>query len=48
MDLGAAAEHAATIRAVAFDPTGAWLLTADDSKACTLWRTSDWTVAHTL
>lgn len=48
MDLGATAEHGATVRALAFDPTGAWLLSGDDTKTMRLWRTSDWTVAHTL
>lgn len=47
-DLGEAAEHGAAVRALAFDPTGAWLLSADDTKTVRLWRTADWTVAHTL
>lgn len=47
-DLGAAAEHGAPVRALAFDPTGAWLLSADDTKTVRLWRTADWTVAHTF
>ena len=41
-------EHTATIRVLAFDSAGAWLLSADDSKTARLWRTADWTVAHTL
>lgn len=48
VDLGESAMHSGTIRALIFDPTGAWLLTADDSKACSLRRTSDWTVIHTF
>lgn len=46
--LAADGEHAATIRVLAFDSAGAWLLSADDSKTARLWRTADWTVAHTL
>ena len=48
MDLGERAQHGNTIRALVFDPTGDWLLTADDTKTVRLWRTADWTIAHTL
>lgn len=48
IELGASAVHADVIRVLAFDPTGAWLLTADDSKTTYLWRTSNWTLCHTF